>query len=41
MVVDDQHSDANDETPFPKLLKSRGYLKVRRMVTERGYDTWG
>jgi hypothetical protein len=25
MVFDDQDSDANHETPFPKLSKSRGY----------------
>ena len=30
MVVDDQDSDANHETPFPKLSKSRGYPIVMR-----------
>ncbi|GHH08078.1 hypothetical protein GCM10018780_42670 [Streptomyces lanatus] len=30
MVVDDQHSDANHETPFPRLSKSRGYPIVVR-----------
>jgi hypothetical protein len=30
MVVDDQDSDANHETPFPTLPKSRGYPIVMR-----------
>jgi hypothetical protein len=42
VVVDDQHSDANHETPFPKLPKSRGYPIVVRTTPGdehgRGYD---
>jgi hypothetical protein len=42
MVVDDQHSDANHETPFPKLSKSRGYPIVMRTTPgdehRRGHD---
>jgi len=43
MVVDDQDSDANHETPFPKLSKSRGYPIVMRTTPGdehgRGRDT--
>ncbi|GGX82814.1 hypothetical protein GCM10010358_41220 [Streptomyces minutiscleroticus] len=36
MVVDDQDSDANHETPFPKLLKSRGDPKAGNGRREYG-----
>ncbi|GEK00450.1 hypothetical protein TNCT1_27260 [Streptomyces sp. 1-11] len=33
MVVDDQDSDANHETPFPGLHAEQGIAKVRRTTT--------
>ncbi|GHD34413.1 hypothetical protein GCM10010335_28310 [Streptomyces galbus] len=32
MVVDDQDSDANHETPFPELHEEQGIAQVRRVT---------